>query len=320
MSQNWKNRRVFVTGSAGFIGGWLTERLIEAGADVTCFVLDQPKESRFISEGMSKKVKVIEGTLADFDVLEKAMKAAKPEYVFHLAAQALVGVALKDPLETFESNIRGTYNLLEVCRRHFASIPIIVASSDKAYGDSKVLPYTEDLPLHGMHPYDVSKSCTDLLALTYAHTYCLPITVARFGNVYGGGDMHLSRIVPGTILSVLNGETPIIRSDGTPKRDYVYVMDVVDGYIALAENIEKTKGEAFNFGPKRPLSVLEVVTEITKAMGKNVSPKILNEAKFEIQDQYLASDKAKKVLGWAPKVSFEDGIKKTIDWYTNNRA
>jgi CDP-glucose 4,6-dehydratase len=247
--------------------------------------------------------------VADYDV----------DSVFHLAAQAIVTTALRSPLATFESNIRGTYHLLEACRVHADLVKhVVVASSDKAYGESATLPYTEDMPLVGRHPYDVSKSCTDLLALTYAHTYQLPVIVARCGNIYGGGDLNWSRIVPGTIRSVLRNERPIIRSDGTFTRDYIYVRDVVEAYLALGSYVESKRGigEAFNFSPESRVSVLEITREIQRLMKRpDLEPIVLNQAKAEIPNQYLDSSKAQRELGWAPRYSLEAGLLETIEWY-----
>lgn len=257
--------------------------------------------------------------MENFSDLERAINENDVDTVIHLGAQTIVGTAYRSPLSTFESNIRGSYNLLEACRRHSSLVKrIVVASSDKAYGTSEVLPYTEEMPIAGKHPYDVSKSCTDLIASTYAHTYGLPIAIARCGNIYGGGDLNWSRIVPGTILKFLKGEAPIIRSDGKFTRDYIFVEDVVDSYMQLAENMEdpEVKGNSFNFGPNRPYTVLEIVQSLQILMDRtDLTPKILNIASNEIKDQSLDSQKARKVLQWKPRYSLEDGLRKTISWY-----
>jgi CDP-glucose 4,6-dehydratase len=258
------------------------------------------------------------------DSIERAINENEIETVFHLGAQTIVGTALRNPLSTFEANIRGTYQLLEVCRRHQSLVKrIVVASSDKAYGTSPVLPYTEEMPLIGKHPYDVSKSCTDLLAMSYYHTYDLPIVIARCGNIYGGGDLNWSRIVPGTIRSFLGGISPEIRSDGTFSRDYIYVQDVVDAYLLLAQTVkrEDVRGGAFNFGPGRPYTVLEIVQAIQILMNRTeLKPTILGTAKAEIQHQSLSSKKAASVLGWKPQHSLEQGLVETIKWYENYLA
>ncbi len=239
--------------------------------------------------------------------------------VFHLGAQPIVATALRNPLPTFETNVRGSYNLLEACRIHKSLVKrVVVASSDKAYGDGPSLPYTEDMPAAGRHPYDVSKSCTDLIALSYAHTYDLPITVARCGNIYGGGDLNWSRIVPGTIRSLWNGERPIIRSNGLFTRDYIFVEDVVDGYLALAEGCERDgiRGEAFNFSPESQVSVLEITGAVQRAMKRpDLEPVILDQVRSEIKDQYLDSSKARQHLGWKAAYSLERGLELTAAWY-----
>jgi len=261
--------------------------------------------------------------VAQFSDCMRAINAHDVEVVFHLGAQTIVGTALRDPLETFESNIRGTYNLLEAARRLAPVVTsFVVASSDKAYGDSPVLPYTEAMPLNGKHPYDVSKSCTDLLATTYGHTYGLPVTIARCGNIFGGGDLNWSRIVPGTIRSLLTGERPILRSDGGYIRDYIYVRDVVSAYLALAEataHMDIT-GEAFNFSPQSRYSVLEIVEAIGTAMGVQPNPHILNTATMEIRDQTLDATKARERLGWRAAWSLGDGLDETVAWYRKHLA
>ena len=320
MSGYWKNKRVFITGATGLIGSWLTKSLVEAGAYVVTLIRDWDPQSELIRSGMVHKTNVVSGCLEDYAALERAINEHEIDTVFHLGAQAIVGTAYRNPLPTFESNIRGSYNLLEVCRVHRNLVKrAVIASSDKAYGDSEVLPYTEEMPPLGRHPYDVSKSCTDLLAHTYANTYDLPIVVARCGNIYGGGDLNWSRIVPGTIRSLYNGERPVLRSDGTFTRDYIYVEDVVGAYLAMAEGLDRPEvhGEAFNFGPEKPLAVLEIVNVISKLMGReDLEPVVLDEAKAEIRDQYLSSEKAKRMLGWSPRYTLEDGLQETIDWYT----
>jgi CDP-glucose 4,6-dehydratase len=239
--------------------------------------------------------------------------------VFHLGAQPIVSTALRNPLPTFEANIRGSYNLLEACRVHKSLVKrVVVASSDKAYGDGPSLPYTEDMPANGRHPYDVSKSCTDLIALSYAHTYDLPVTVARCGNIYGGGDLNWSRIVPGTIKSLWNGERPIIRSNGLFTRDYIFVEDVVDAYIALAEQSDQAgvRGEAFNFSPESQVSVIAITQAIQRGMNRtDLEPIVLDQVRAEILDQYLDSTKARTRLGWTARHTLDQGLTPTIAWY-----
>jgi CDP-glucose 4,6-dehydratase len=315
----WAARRVLVTGATGIVGSWLVRQLVEDGAFVVALVRDMNPQSELIRSGLWTRITVVNGALEDYAAVERAVADHEVDSVFHLAAQAIVTTALRSPLATFESNIRGTYNLLDACRVHAELVQrVVVASSDKAYGESPTLPYTEDMPLVGRHPYDVSKSCTDLLALTYAHTYRLPVGVARCGNIYGGGDLNWSRIVPGTIRSVLRNERPVIRSDGKFIRDYIYVRDVVDAYLALGNYVRKDRGigDAFNFSPESRVSVLEITHEIQRLMKRpDLEPVVLNQAKAEIPNQYLDSRKAQRELGWAPRYSLEAGLLETIEWY-----
>ncbi|MBI2140895.1 GDP-mannose 4,6-dehydratase [Candidatus Woesearchaeota archaeon] len=316
MTFDWKDRNVFVTGGNGFVGSWLVSDLVKKEANVTCIIRDPVKGSSLEFIGVADQVNTVKGTIEDYNAVEKAMKETGAEVCFHLAAQAIVGVANKSPLQTFETNIKGTWNVLEACRQ-LGVKRTVVASSDKAYGKHEKLPYMEDFCLNGLTPYEVSKSCTDMLARAYAKTYGLPVAVTRCGNIYGGGDLNWSRIIPGTIKAVLNNESPIIRSDGTPIRDYIYVLDVVAAYITLAEQLDKEEvaGEAFNFGTEQPVSVLELVKKIIAAAGKNLEPQILNEAKNELQEQYLDWTKAGKVLGWKPRFKLDEGLKETVQWY-----
>ncbi|MCG3194862.1 MAG: CDP-glucose 4,6-dehydratase [Thermoanaerobaculia bacterium] len=315
----WKGRSVFVTGATGFLGSWLTRELLDRGARLTVLVRDWDPQSELIRSGRIRECTVVSGEVESFSTLERAILEAEADTVIHLAAQALVGVGYHAPLLTFESNVRGSYNLLEACRRHPEFVRrVVVASSDKAYGTGPALPYTEAMPAAGRHPYDVSKSCTDLLAQTYAETYGLPVAISRSGNLYGGGDLNWSRIVPGTIRSVLHNERPIIRSDGTFLRDYVFVKDAVSAYLLLAEKLQEKNlaGEAFNFGPARPVSVVLIAGEILKLMGRtDLSLDIQNTARAEIRDQYLDAGKAREILGWAPRWSLEEGLTEAIRWY-----
>jgi CDP-glucose 4,6-dehydratase len=315
----WHERRVFVTGATGLVGSWLVQALLERGAYVVALVRDWDPQSQLMRSGAIQRVSVVSGALEEFPTLERAITEHEIEAVFHLGAQTIVGSALKSPLNTFESNIRGSYNLLEACRVRSDSVKrVVVASSDKAYGDVTVLPYDEQMPPLGKHPYDVSKSCTDLLATTYHHTYGLPVVTARCGNIYGGGDLNWSRIVPGTIRSLLNDQAPVLRSDGASLRDYVFVRDAVDAYLKMAEALDdpSVAGEAFNFGPSRPQTVLQIVNLIRRLMGReDLEPVIQNQARAEIKDQYLNSDKAARVLGIVPRQSLECGLTETIEWY-----
>ena len=312
-------RPVLVTGGTGFIGSWLVGRLLDLGARVTVLVLDHDPASELIRNGRIVSCRVVDGRLEEIDDVERALLASEAEVVFHLGAQALVIPALAAPLLTLEANVRGTYNLLEACRRHAKGLSaVVVASSDKAYGDVPVLPYTEEMPVAGRHPYDVSKSCADLLARAYAHTYGLPVTVARCGNVYGGGDFAWSRIVPGTIRSILRGERPVIRSDGRYTRDYIHVDDVVEAYLALAlaTGGPAGPGEVFNFAPGAPASVREIVDLLLAILGReDLPPVVLDTARAEIRDQALDASKARLLLGWAPRLSLREGLEKTVPWY-----
>jgi CDP-glucose 4,6-dehydratase len=317
----WKNRRVFVTGPTGLLGSWLVEELLGRGAEVTCLVRDWVPRSRLNESDTMLRVNVVHGEMEDFALLLRALNEYEIDTVFHLGAQTIVGTASRSPLSTFESNIRGTWNLLEACRGCAKLIErVVVASSDKAYGAHDRLPYTEDTPLQGRYPYDVSKSCTDLIALSYFHTYGTPVAVTRCGNLFGGGDLNFNRLIPGTIRSVLQDERPIVRSDGTFVRDYFYVRDAVNAYLQLAERLpdERFVGQAFNFGTETPLSVLDLVNRILTLLDQpSLIPIILNEANHEIPKQYLDCSKAKRMLGWEPGYSLEEGLLETSDWYRN---
>jgi CDP-glucose 4,6-dehydratase len=314
----WSGRQVFVTGATGLLGSWMVDELLARGAEVTCLVRDWVPNSRLISGGGLDRVQTVRGELEDYQAVLRALNEYEIDTVFHLGAQTIVGTASRSALSTFESNVKGTWTLLEACRALPGLVRrVIVASSDKAYGAHEVLPYTEDTPLQGRFPYDVSKSCADLISLSYAHTYEVPVAVTRCGNLYGGGDLNFNRLIPGTIRSALRGESPIIRSDGTFVRDYFYVRDAVDAYMALAERLPERglTGEAFNFGTETPLSVLEIVDVLLELMGRDLEPTILNEATREIREQYLDCAKAKRVLGWEAQHTLEDGLRETIAWY-----
>ena len=316
--EEWRGRRAFVTGATGMIGSWLVRTLLDAGAEVVVLVLDADPQSELFRSGDVARTTVVNGALEDYSAVERAVNVHEVDTVFHLGAQTLVGPAHRAPLATFEANIRGTYNLLEACRVHAAVVKrVVVASSDKAYGETDALPYVEDLPLDGRHPYEVSKSCTDLLARSYHHTYGLPVTVARCGNVYGGGDLNWSRIVPGTIRAFLRGERPVIRSDGTFLRDYIYVRDVAEAYMTLATRTgdESVIGQAFNFSDESPLSVLDLVARIGRLMDVDLAPDVRNNARGEIRHQYLSAARARSVLGWRPTHALDAGLRETIEWY-----
>lgn len=314
----WNDRSVFVTGGTGFLGSSLIVELLDRGARVVCLVRDHVHDSALIRSGSMDRINVVYGDLNQIDTIERCLGEYEIETVFHLAAQAIVGVANKSPVPTFQANIEGTWNVLEACRRINSISQIVIASSDKAYGEHETLPYKEDYPLQGMHPYDVSKSCADLISLTYYHSYDLPISITRCGNLFGSGDLNFNRIVPGTIKSALEGQRPVIRSDGSPLRDYIFVKDAVDAYLLLAEKMtdKEVQGNAFNFGTAQPLSVLDIIRKILTLMDRtDLDPLVLNEAKGEILHQYLSSDKARSMLGWQPVSSIDEGLIESIAGY-----
>jgi len=313
----WKNKNVFITGATGFLGSWLTKYLLERNSNITALVRDWVPKSKLISDNSINKINIVRGNIEDYLLLERIINEYEIDTVFHIAAQTIVGIANTNPLSTFESNIKGTWNILEACRKAPKVKKVIVASSDKAYGDQEILPYNEDFPLIGRHPYDVSKSCADLICRSYYETYNLPVCVTRCGNFYGGGDLNFNRIVPGTIRSILNNEPPVIRSDGSFIRDYFYIEDAVLAYLLLAEKMDDKSihGEAFNFSNEIQITVLDLVNKIINLMNSKLKPVILNEATNEIKHQYLSAKKARKILGWSPKFDLDLGLKKTIDYY-----
>ncbi|MDD5005711.1 MAG: GDP-mannose 4,6-dehydratase [Candidatus Omnitrophica bacterium] len=316
----WNNKRVLITGYEGFLGSWLASILVSKKAEVIGLDIVYKRPKSILKE-LRNRLICIKGDIADFKKTEKIINDYKPEFIFHLAAEAIVVRANKNPLRTFRSNVEGTWNILEACRGKSFVNGIIIASSDKAYGPQKNLPYTEDMPVRGVYPYDVSKSCTDLIATTYYNTYKLPVCITRCGNIYGPGDLNFSRIVPDAIKSILRKKRFVIRSDGKFTRDYIYVEDVVNGYLLLAEKMRNLKlyGEAFNFSNEKPITVLKLFKKIERiSFMKVYPPKILNKAKYEIKHQYLSAKKAKSILGWLPDYSLEKGLIKTIAWYDKN--
>jgi CDP-glucose 4,6-dehydratase len=320
MNTFWLDRPTLVTGATGLVGGWVVKRLLRAQADVICLVRDWVPESEFVRSGMLAQVKTVRGDVCDQPLLERVLGEYEIDTVIHLAAQTLVPVANRNPVATFETNIGGTWALLEACRRSPKVKQIVLASSDKAYGDAEKLPYDESTPLCGRHPYDVSKSCADLIAQSYATTYGLPVAITRCGNFYGPGDLNWNRIVPGTIRSVLRGERPVIRSDGQHVRDYFYVEDGAAAYLLLAEKLAADpalKGEAFNFSNEVQLTVLELVEKLLGLMGSRLTPDVRNEASNEIRHQSLSAAKAREKLDWRPLFTLEEGLRKTISWYSN---
>lgn len=314
----WQDRSVFVTGATGLLGSWLTKRLLDLQADVVCLVRDWVPQSDLVRSQQIEHVKVVRGDARDQRLLERILGEYEVDTVFNLAAQTIVPIANRNPISTFETNIGGAWRLLEACRRSPTVRQIVVASSDKAYGEHEGLPYTEETPVKGNHPYDVSKSCADLIAQAYAVTFGLPVAITRCGNFYGGGDLNWNRIVPGTIRSVLRKLRPVIRSDGRHIRDYFYVEDAAAANILLAECLaekQTLRGEAFNFSYERPLSVLEMVDLILRLMHSDLKPEIQNEGTNEIPKQYLSAAKARRVLGWKPCITLEEGLSRTIEWY-----
>lgn len=309
---------MLVTGGTGLVGSWLVKNLLEEGASVTCLVRDWVPQSELVRSNAIDGVNVVRGDVRNSSLLERTLGEFEIETVFHLAAQTIVGIANRNPISTLETNIQGTWAILEACRRSPLIKQVIIASSDKAYGDCETLPYDESTPLNGRHPYDVSKSCADLIAQAYYVTYKLPVVVTRCGNFYGGGDLNWNRIVPGTIRSVLRGLRPIIRSDGNYIRDYFYVEDGAAAYMLAAERLalhRELAGEAFNFSNELQISVLYLVERILAAMGSDLKPDIRNEATHEIRNQHLRAAKAREILGWQPRFDLDSALARTVEWY-----
>lgn len=315
----WTDRPVFVTGATGLLGSHMTAELLDRGASVVCLVRDQIAHSHFHRLGLERRAVIVRGCLEDYPLLERTLNEYEVDTVMHLGAQTIVGTASRNPLSTWESNVRGSYLLLEACRRNARTIRrVVVASSDKAYGDQPVLPYTEDSPLTGRFPYDCSKSCTDLISRSYFETYQVPVCVTRCGNLFGPGDLNWNRIIPGTLRSAIRGERPIVRSDGKFVRDYVYVGDAVAAYLELAEQMDRpgVVGEAFNFSDEQPQDVLQIVARTLAAAGRpDLEPVVLGQASHEIRAQFLASRKAREALGWRPRHGLDDGLARTFTWY-----
>jgi CDP-glucose 4,6-dehydratase len=315
----WQDRPVLVTGCAGLLGSWLTRALIARGAFVVGLIRDWIPESELFRSGALARLNVVRGDLRDQETLERILGEYEINTVFHLAAQTIVGIANRNPVSTFESNIRGTWSLLEAARRSPLVRQTVVASSDKAYGTHERLPYSEDAALQGRHPYDVSKSCADLIAQSYAATFGLPVCVTRCGNLYGGGDLNWNRLVPGTIRSALRGERPVIRSDGSYIRDYFYVEDGALCYLTLAEQMAarpELHGQAFNFSNEIQVTVLDLARSILRLAGADdLELDVRAEAQHEIPHQYLDATKAREMLGWRPHFSLEEGLTRTIQWY-----
>jgi CDP-glucose 4,6-dehydratase len=320
---SWRDKSILVTGAQGFIGSWLVSRLLDEGARVVVLRRDIPAESRFGIEGLEERCDVVLGDLVDYESLMRALNEYEVKAVFHLGAQTIVGTANRSPLSTYETNIRGTYLLLEACRAvgvvGDGIERVVVASSDKAYGNHDELPYSEDFPLQPRYPYDVSKAATDMIARSYAVTYELPVAVTRLANVYGGGDFNFSRIVPDTARALVRGDRPVIRSDGTPERDYIYAADAVDAYLAIAQSLDDPamRGRAWNAGAGRPYSVKEIVSRLIAVSGREVDADVQGEGTphGEIDRQFLDSSRIRDELGWEPRWELDDGLRATWSWY-----
>jgi CDP-glucose 4,6-dehydratase len=318
MSGFWRDRRVFVTGCTGLVGSWTVRALRERGAHVVGLIRDQVAGSELVRSGYLQQIDVVHGCVENQPLLERILAEYEIQTVIHLAAQTIVGIANRSPLSTFETNIKGTWCLLEAARRCGMNPQLVIASSDKAYGEQKALPYMEEAPLQGRHPYDASKSCADILALTYHHTYRMPVCVTRCGNFFGGGDLNWNRIVPGTIRSVLRNERPILRSDGSNLRDYFYVKDGALAYLHLAEFMARQPevlGQAFNFSTETRVTVLDLVVRILSLLGTSLQPDIRAEAQHEIKHQYLSAAKARQMLAWRPQYDLDAALRETISWY-----
>jgi CDP-glucose 4,6-dehydratase len=314
----WKDRSVLVTGASGLLGGWLVRALQKRGSRVTVLLRDAAPSSILVQSGLAGAVDVVHGSLADPDLLRRTLSEYAIQTVFHLAAQTQVCVAKIDPVGTLEANVRGTWNLLDAARQ-CGHVDVVAASSDKAYGELSTLPYKEDQPLHGRYPYDVSKSCMDLICAMYAATYAVPVAITRCANLYGGGDLNFDRLIPGVIRATLQGLPFVIRSDGQFVRDYLYVEDAVDAYLLLAERlaVDRTlRGEAFNIGASERHTVLEVVRQMLESLNRgDLEPVVLGQASSEIREQFLSAEKAERVLGWKARFEFTEGLKRTCDWY-----
>lgn len=320
MNNFWLDRPVLVTGGTGLVGSWVVKKLIDSQANVVCLIRDWVPQSDLVRSGALEQATTVRGDVRDQALLERVLGEYEIDTVIHLAAQTIVPIANRNPVSTFDTNIQGTWSLLEACRRTPTIKQVVLASSDKAYGEHETLPYTEATPLQGQHPYDVSKSCADLIGQTYARTYDVPVVITRCGNFYGGGDLNWNRIVPGTIRSVLRNQRPVIRSDGKSVRDYLYVEDGAAAYILLAEKLNANpnlSGQAFNFSTETPLSVLQLVNKVLTLMDSKLEPEILNQASNEIRNQYLSAAKAREQLNWHPLYEMEQGLQLTIDWYRN---
>lgn len=318
---DWEGTSVLVTGGQGFVGSWLCERLVAEGAQVVVPRRDVPALSRFRLEGLDERCDVVHADLLEYETLVRVVNEHDVKAVFHLGAQTIVGTANRSPHSTFEANVRGTYNLLEACRTvGTVGDPverIVVASSDKAYGPHDALPYKEDFALQPDFPYDVSKACADLIARSYAATFDLPVGVTRLANVYGGGDVNFSRIVPDTARALVEGKDPVIRSDGTPERDFLHASDAVDAYLAVAGSLPEGRGRAWNAGPGDPVAVIDVARRLIAVSGADAEPDVRGSGPLhgEIDRQHLDSTLIREELGWTPRTSLEEGLAEAWEWY-----
>jgi len=318
----WRNKRVLITGFEGFLGSNLTRVMLKSGAKIAGLDIKTFRKDTLLTEQDYREMTVYKGSVANYALVFRILKKHSINVIFHLAAEAIVERSHNNPRRAFETNVAGTWEILEAARRQGGMEAVIVASSDKAYGSHKKLPYTENAPLQGRNPYDASKSCADLIAHSYAHAYGLPLAITRCGNIYGPGDFNFSRLVPDAIRCALSGKTLDIRSDGRFTRDYVYVDDIVKGYILLAEKLKKLglSGEAFNFSDESPLTVIELLNKIRKVLKGRPDYRILNKAKYEIRHQYLDSRKARKMLGWKPATDVHNGVNNAVKWYSKLRS
>ncbi|MCX5765559.1 MAG: GDP-mannose 4,6-dehydratase [Gemmatimonadetes bacterium] len=320
---HWRDRPVLVTGATGFLGSWLVDALTRSGASVTALVRDRVPKSMLLTSDSMSTVNFVYGDVRDQRVLERAIGEYEVDTVFHLAAQSTVGVANRNAVSTFDTNVRGTWALLEAVRRSPLVRSVVIASSDKAYGEQEELPYTESSPLLGVNPYDASKACADMIARSYALTFGVPVAITRCGNFFGGGDLNWNRIVPGIIRAALRGNRPVLRSDGTMVRDYFYVEDAAGAYLCLAEQLHgrpELRGEAFNFSNELQRDVLTFAQTIMQRLGSTLELDIRADAPHEIQHQWLSAAKARRVLGWSSAFTLDEGLDRTIAWYRNHLA
>lgn len=319
---------MLVTGAQGFIGSWLTERLLDEGAQVVVLRRDVDPDARFVTDGIEGRCRVALADVCDYESVLRTLNEHDVRVVFHLAAQTIVGTANRSPLSTFQTNVRGTYTLLEACRAAVVTggeiDRVVVASSDKAYGAHEALPYREDFELNPLYPYDVSKACTDMIARSYASTYEMPVAVTRLANVYGPGDFNWSRLIPDTARALAAGKRPVIRSDGSPQRDYIHAQDAVEAYLAIAGSLdrEEMRGRAWNVGSGEAVAVLDVVHRMISAIGSSVEPDVQGDGvpHGEIDRQVLDSAAIREQLGWAPTVSLDAGLRSTYAWYEERLA